>query len=281
MEKHLTEIRDQQRATWNKFSPGWKKWDELTMAFLKPMGDTIIAAIRPHENDHILDIAAGTGEPGLSIAALVPGGKVVISDLAEDMVTIARENAARKGLANVETLACDVCELPFPDQHFDAISCRMGFMFFPDMQLAANEMARVLRPGGRVAASVWSAPEKNFWVTATMGVVNRHLQLPPPPPGAPGMFRCAQPGLIREIFERAGLKNITEKAVASRLESGTVDTYWNMMCEVSAPFVAAMSKADEAMKQKIKDEVYETIHQRFPDGVVNIDAAAIVVAGEK
>lgn len=281
MEKQLEEIRDQQKASWNKFSPGWKKWDELTMDFLKPMGDAIITAIKPHGKDNVLDIAAGTGEPGLTIAAMLDGGTVMITDLAEDMVAIARENAARRNLANVETMACDVTELPFPDNHFDAISCRMGFMFFPDMQLAANEMARVLKPGGRVATSVWDGPEKNFWVTATMGVVNRNMELPPPPPGAPGMFRCAQPGLIKSIFEKAGLKNVTETPVASKLKSGTTDNYWQMMTEIAAPFVAAMSKADEPTRQKIKTEVFEAINQRFPDGKVFIDCAAIVVAGEK
>lgn len=281
MEKQLEEIRDQQKASWNKFSPGWKKWDELTMDFLKPMGDAIITAIKPHGKDKVLDIAAGTGEPGLTIAAMLNGGTVTITDLAEDMVAIAKENAARRNLSNVETMACDVTELPFPDNHFDAISCRMGFMFFPDMQLAANEMVRVLKPGGRVATSVWDGPEKNFWVTATMGVVNRNMELPPPPPGAPGMFRCAPQGLIKSIFEKAGLKNVTETPVASKLKSGTTDNYWQMMTEIAAPFVAAMSKADEPTRQKIKTEVYEAINQRFPDGKVFIDCAAIVIAGEK
>ncbi|MGQ0738823.1 MAG: class I SAM-dependent methyltransferase [Bacteroidota bacterium] len=281
MEKQLMEIRDQQRESWNKFSPGWKKWDELVLDFLGPMGREIIAAIQPKGSDVVLDIAAGTGEPGLTIAAMIPDGKVVITDLAEDMIAVARENAAKRAVTNVEFSACDVTELPFADNSFDAISCRMGFMFFPDMQMAANEMARVLKPGGRIATSVWDGPEKNFWVTTTMGAVNRNMELPPPAPGAPGMFRCAQPGLIRSIFEKAGLKNVTEKPVAARLNAGTTDRYWNMTTEVAAPFVAAMSKADEATRQKIKKEVYGIVAQRYPEGKVFIDAAAIVIAGEK
>lgn len=281
MEKQLEEIRNQQRAAWNRFSPGWKKWDELTMDFLRPMGDAIISSISPSGNDRIIDIAAGTGEPGLTIAAMIPDGSVIITDLAEDMVAIAKENAQKKKLPNVQAMTCDVSELPFPDQHFDAVSCRMGFMFFPDMQMAANEMVRVLKPGGRIATSVWEGPEKNFWVTATMGVVNRVMQLPAPPPGAPGMFRCAQPGLIKSIFEKAGLKNVTETTVPSQLKSGTTDTYWNMMTEISAPFVAAMSMADEATRLQIKQEVYNAVNQRFPDGKVMINAGALVIAGEK
>ena len=280
MQAQLEEIREQQKQSWNKFSSGWKKWDEMTMDFLYPMGTEIIAAIKPFGNNKILDIAAGTGEPGLSIAAMLQGGSVTITDLSEDMLVIAKENAARRGISNIETIACDVCEMPFADNSFDAISCRFGFMFFPDMELAAKEMARVLKPGGRIATSVWNVPEKNFWVTAIMGTINKNMELPPPLPAAPGMFRCAKPGLMTAIFENAGFKNITTKEVASKLNSGTVQTYWNMMTEVGAPIVAALSKADEAMKQKIKEEVFAQVKEKYP-GHVAIDAGAIVISAEK
>jgi ubiquinone/menaquinone biosynthesis C-methylase UbiE len=202
MEQQLEEIREQQKASWNKFSPGWKKWDELMMDFLKPMGDEIITLLNPKTTDVVLDIAAGTGEPGLTIATMVTNGKVIITDLSDDMLAIARENALLRGITNIETKACDVCELPFEDNTFDAISCRFGFMFFPDMLLAAKEMARVLKPGGRIATAVWNGPEKNFWITAAMGTINRNMELPPPPPGSPGMFRCAKDGLIADLFQR-------------------------------------------------------------------------------
>lgn len=281
MNQQQEEIREQQKQSWNKFSAGWKKWDDMTMDFLKPMGQEIINTIKPAGKQVILDIAAGTGEPGLTIATMLDGGKVVITDLAEDMLAITRENAATRGISNIETKACDVCELPFDDNSFDAISCRFGFMFFPDMQLAANEMLRVLKPGGKIATSVWNIPEKNFWVTATMGTINRNMELPPPPPGAPGMFRCCKPGLMKEIFEKAGFKNITEKEVPSKLRSGTIDRYWSMITEIGAPIVAALSKADEPMRQKIKKEVFELVGQKYPGNDVAIDANALVIMAEK
>ncbi len=281
MDQQLEEIRDQQKQSWNKFSGGWKKWDDLTMDFLKPMGQEIIAAIKPSGNDIVLDIAAGTGEPGLTIATMLNGGKVVITDLAEDMLQIAKENAESRGISNIETRQCDVTELPFADDSFDAISCRFGFMFFPDMQLAANEMARVLKPGGSIATSVWNIPEKNFWVTATMGTINKLMDLPSPPPGAPGMFRCCKPGMMKEIFRQAGFKNIVENEVPTKLRAGTIERYWEMMTEIGAPIVAALSKADDAMRQKIKDEVFKLIAQKYTDGNVAIDASAIVISAEK
>ena len=281
MEQQLEEIREQQKASWNKFSPGWKKWDDLMMDFLQPMGNEIIKSLRLKDTDNVLDIAAGTGEPGLTIAKIVTNGKVVITDLSDDMLEIARENATLKGIRNIETKACDVCELPFADNTFDAISCRFGFMFFPDMLLAAKEMQRVLKPGGRLATAVWNGPEKNFWVTAAMGTINRIMELPPPQPSAPGMFRCAKENLIVDLFEQAGFTNVSQTEVTGKLKCDTTDVYWNMMIEVAAPIVAALSKADEATKEKVKKEVYEAVNERYPDGNVQIDSSALVIYGEK
>jgi ubiquinone/menaquinone biosynthesis C-methylase UbiE len=281
MEQQLVEIRDTQKATWNRFSPGWKKWDDMTMDFLKPMGDAIIRQLNLEDDDVVLDIAAGTGEPGLTIASRLKSGKVIITDLADDMLVVAHEKAAARGIKNVEFNACDVCELPFADNTFDAISCRMGFMFFPDMLLAAKEMVRVLKPGGRIATSVWNGPEKNFWVTATMGPLNKNMDLPAPPPGAPGMFRCAKDGFIADLFSQAGLKDVSQIEVPGTMKCGTTDVYWKFTTEVVAPVVAALSKADDATKNKIKAEVYQGVNQKFPDGNVQISCSALVVSGTK
>ncbi|MBS1517348.1 MAG: class I SAM-dependent methyltransferase [Bacteroidetes bacterium] len=281
MEQALIKIRDQQRESWNKFSPGWKKWDHLMMEFLMPMGDQIISNLNPKDDHLVLDVAAGTGEPGLTIAGLMKNGKVILTDISDKMLEVARENAKIHNVSNFETSVCDVCELPFEDNTFDAISCRFGFMFFPDMQIAAKEMYRVLKPGGKISTAVWHVPEKNYWVTTIGGTINRNMGLTPPPPEAPGMFRCAPNGLILEIFKNAGLKNTSETEVSSKMRCGTADTYWEMMTDVAAPFVAALSNADDNMKKKIKDEVYELVAQRFPDGIVEFDTGALVIYGEK
>jgi ubiquinone/menaquinone biosynthesis C-methylase UbiE len=281
MEAQFVQIREQQKEIWNRFSPGWKRWDDLTMNFLKPMGDEIIRLIRPKGADMVLDVASGTGEPALTIATKLSGGIVVATDLAEGMLDVARENAAKRGIKNIEIVACDVSELPFPDNSFDSISCRFGFMFFPDMLLAAKEMARVLKPGGRIAVSVWNVPEKNFWATAILSIINRDMQLEPPPAGTPGLFRCSKSGLIADLFREVGLRNVRETEVTGKLDIGTTQSYWNFMTEVVAPVVAALSSANEAMKLKIKDEVFESVNQKYQHKRVSIDSSSLVIYGEK
>jgi ubiquinone/menaquinone biosynthesis C-methylase UbiE len=281
METQLEQIRDLQKETWNKSSSGWKKWDEVTMDFLKPVGEAIIQFLHPGGNDLVLDIAAGTGEPGLSIATMLSGGKVTITDLAEDMLAIAREKAEAMGIKNIETVTCDVCELPFKDNTFNAISCRMGFMFFPDMLLAAKEMVRVLKPGGRIAAAVWNKPEENRWFTIAMSTASKYIAQPAPQPGAPGMFRCAENGLMEGIYSKAGLKNISKKEVTGMLKAKTADVYWGFASECIGPVVNALSKADAGTKEKIKEDIYKTINDNYPEGQVLVGTHSVVIYGEK
>jgi ubiquinone/menaquinone biosynthesis C-methylase UbiE len=281
MEDRSEHIREQQKEAWNKFSPGWKKWDELNMDFLKPMGDEIINVILPHGNEIILDVAAGTGEPGLTIATRLNGGKVIITDLSEGMLDVARENAAKRGITNIETVACDVCALPFADNTFDSISCRLGFMFFPDMLLAAKEMFRVLKPGGKIATTVWSSPDKNFWVSIFLNVLNNNMELPKTPAGAPGLYRCAAPGLVAGLLHKAGFKHITESEVTGTLNADRIDVYWIFMTEVVSVVVTALSKADNVIKAKIKSEVYESVKEKYPSGTLAFDSCGQIVAGVK
>lgn len=281
MKKQFREISENQKTSWNKFSPGWKKWDLELHNHMQPATDGIISLLKPNGSQIILDIAAGTGEPGFTIASMLTNGKVIVTDLANEMLDIARENASKRGITNVDFQACDVSELPFADNTFDSVSCRMGFMFFPDMLLAAKEILRVLKPGGKIATTVWNTPDKNFWITAIGETIKQNMELPPPSPDAPGIFRCSKNGLMTNIFNQAGFKNVSEKEVICKLNCGTVEIYWDMMTEIAAPVVAALSKADDAMSAKIKKEVYELVNEKYPDGNVIMDGSALLIYGEK
>jgi len=281
MELQQEQIREQQKQLWNKVSAGWKKWDQFIMEFLRPMGDAIIDRLEIKEDDIVLDIAAGTGEPGLTIAAIAKKGKVTGTDLSDEMLQIAEANAVAKGLKNYSTKASDVCDLPFDAGAFTKISCRMGFMFFPDMQLAANEMYRVLKPGGRLAISVWSAADKNFWSTAVTSVMNKYVEMPTPSPDAPGMFRCSKPGLMANIFAQAGFKNVGEQEMTGEVDFIDADTYWENRTDISEPIIVALAKLDEATIAAIKNDVYAVINANSTGGRALLDFGVNIVYGEK
>jgi ubiquinone/menaquinone biosynthesis C-methylase UbiE len=281
MEQKFQDISNKQKAAWNKFSSGWKKWHLSLNDHMQPASDGIISLLKPGGSQIILDVASGAGQPGFSIAARLTGGKVIMTDLADEMLNFAREHASENKISNVDFKVCDVSELPFADDSFDAVSCRMGFMFFPDMLLAAKEILRVLKPGGKFATAVWTGADKNPWLTAMAEPIKRNMQLPDQTPGTPGVFRCSPHGLMNGIFKEAGFKNITETEVACKLKCGTAERYWQMMNEIAAPIVSALGKADDAMINKIKKEVIGSINEKHPDGNVILDGRALLIYGEK
>jgi len=278
---NLGQIRDQQRETWDQFSAGWKKWDELVLRWLAPFGEAMIQKANLREDSNVLDIASGTGEPGLTAAARVPRGKVTVTDLAERMLAVAAENAAGQGLRNVETRVCDAGNLPVDDASHDAVLCRFGFMFFPDVAVAAREFARVAKPGARVCAAVWSEPSKNPWATTIMGTIARHVTLPSPPPGSPGLFRCAPTDYMRNLFTESGLKDIAEEEVSAELIHDTPERYWEFMNDVAAPVVAGLAKADKATRERIRAEVLDLARKSERDGTIQMRSTATVIVGTR
>jgi len=281
MQSPSDNIRETQKQLWNKFSPGWEKWDQLTEEFTHKVSETMIHDLQLKKTYTVLDIAGGTGDPALKIAAIVTEGKVIFTDQAEGMLAIAKKKAEEQKIKNFTTQVTEVSNLPFEDATFNAVSCRYGFMFFPDMALAAQEMARVLKPGGHLTTAVWDGPQKNYWITVTMDTIKKYLPIEPPAPGAPGIFRCAEEGVMKKIFTGAGLKNITETQVAITLNAGTAETYWDYIYEIAAPVSMALSKTDKDTKNKIKDEVINKVNEKFGKGKVNIPASTIVISGEK
>ena len=281
MNQQLIEIRDQQRQTWDRFSAGWKQWDKFVVNWMAPIGEQLIRSAKLRDTSQVLDIAAGTGEPGLSAAKLTPRGKVTLTDLSERMLEVANENAAHRGLANVATRQCDACELPFADQSFDAVMCRFGFMFFPDINLGLREMARVSRTGAHICTAVWGAPEKNSWATTIMGAIAANVEMPTTPRDAPGLFRCATPGLMTEAYREVGLENVAETEVAGDLLFESAEQYWNFMTSVAAPVVAGLAKADEPTREKIRRTVHELAQQTSNDGQARLHWSALVICGEK
>ena len=277
----LDRIRDQQRDTWDRFSAGWKQWDASVLGWLEPFGRTMIRHAGLRDDSVVLDVASGTGEPGLTVAGRVPRGRVTLTDLAERMLAVTAESAARRGLTNVSTRVADAGALPFDDAGFDAVLCRFGFMFFPDVTAAARELARVARPGARVCAAVWGDPAKNPWATTVMDTIGRHVTLPAPAPGAPGLFRCAAPDTMRTLFTDAGLRDVTQEEVSADMAHDTPEHYWAFMNDCAAPVVAGLARADGATRERIRAEVLDQARQFVQDGALRMRSTAVVTVGTR
>ena len=275
------EIRDVQRATWAGLSGGWEKWDSVIMDQLGPVGTAIIERLDIADDQQHLDIAAGTGEPGLTVAKLAPRGHVVLTDLAAEMLDIATRRANAQGITNFETKVCSADDLPFGDATFDSISVRFGYMFFPDVAKATAEFARVLKPGGRLCSSVWVKPEENPWTTIAMQAIATEAALAPPDPDGPNMFRCAAPGYVSALYEAAGLRDVAERNVDVELVTRSPAQYWEMISDHVSLAVAALQQVDESARERIAKAVIAKVSTYEEDGKVRIPGVARCIVGTK
>jgi SAM-dependent methyltransferase len=275
------EIRDGQRARWAGLAASWEKWDSVIMEQLGPVGAAMIERLDITDHQHHLDIAAGTGEPGLTIARLSPKGRVVLTDLAAEMLDVAARRARAQGVANIETKVCSADDLPFDDATFDSVSVRFGYMFFPDMVRATTEFARVLKPGGRVCASVWVKPEENSWTAIAMQAIATETEVTPPDPDAPNMFRCAAPGYVSALYEGAGLRSVAEWDVDLALVTRSPAQYWEMISEHVSLVVAALQQVDEPARERIRADAIVRVRAFEKDGKVRVPGVARCIVGSK
>jgi SAM-dependent methyltransferase len=275
------EIREVQRATWAGLSVGWEKWDSVIMDQLGPVSAAMIGRLGIAEDHQHLDIAAGTGEPGLSIARLSPKGRVVLTDLVAEMLDIAARRARAQGVANVETMVCSADDLPFDDATFDTVSVRFGYMFFPDVAKATAEFARVLKPGGRLCSSVWVKPEENPWTAIAMQAIATEAVLAPSDPDGPNMFRCAAPGYVSALYEGAGLRDIAEWDVDVELVTRSPEQYWEMISEHVSLAVAALQQVGEPARERIRAHAIAKVSAFEKDGKVRVPGVARCIVGTK
>jgi ubiquinone/menaquinone biosynthesis C-methylase UbiE len=248
---------------------------------LAPVGAAMIERLDVVDGGRYLDIASGTGEPGLSLARVAPNAHVVLTDLAPEMLEVAERRAAAQGITNVETRVCSADDLPFDDATFDGVSVRFGYMFFPDMAEATAEFARVLTPGGRLCASVWVKPEANPWTSVAMQAIATETVLAPADPDRPNMFRCAAPRYVSALYEAAGLRDIAEWDVEVELVTRSPEEYWDMISEHVSLAVAALQQVDAAARARIRATAVTNVSAFAHDGEVRVPGLARGIVGTK
>jgi SAM-dependent methyltransferase len=248
---------------------------------LAPVGTAMLECLDIAEDQHHLDVASGTGEPGLSMARRSPKGRVVLTDLAAQMLDVAARRAVELGLANVETKVCSADDLPFDVGTFDSVSVRFGYMFFPDPASATAEFGRVVKTGGRLCSSVWVRPEDNHWTAIAMQAIATEVDVPAPDGNRPGMFRFAAPGQLSACYEAAGLGDVAEWDVPVELVTSSPKQYWDVMSEHVSPVVAALQQVDEAARERIRANAVANVKVFEKDGEVRVPGMARCVVGTK
>jgi ubiquinone/menaquinone biosynthesis C-methylase UbiE len=223
----------------------------------------------------VLDVACGSGEPSISIAALLQSsGQVVGVDMAEAPLEVARERARQRGLQNVEYLQADVHALPFADKSFDRVTSRLGVMFFDDLAKALSEMHRVLKPGGQVALLTWGAMEQPYF-ESTIGTVRRVRPELEIPAVAQTMFKFAVPGTLAAALGVAGFGKIDERVRGLRWDwHGSPQEMWDYFRSITVPFRALLEKVEG--DAQVEQAVLAALQERFDGEWVRTEAQMVM-----
>jgi len=276
------QIIEGQRQDWNRVAGGWEKWDRFfdeQMAFLN---HRLVADARLRSGMQVLDLGSGTGYPALLGAQTVgPSGRMIGVDLAEQMLAVARRKATALGLENVTFRTGDATSLPFEANSFDGMTSRFCLMFLPEIPKAGAEIARVLRPGGWVAAAVWSAPEKNPSIGLSMEAIKKVVELPPPDPTAPGIFRLATPGDLAGMMQQAGLIDVAEQEFLAEWSYASAEEYYTSLMEIAAPVQNLMARLSAAQIQEVRRLITQAATPYQRGNSITFPIAVRMVAARK
>ena len=211
------------RRQWEDAAEAWHRWGATLEAWLGDATTAMLEAAGVTNGTRVLDVAAGSGGQSLAAARRTgPSGSVVATDISPTILTYAAKSAAEAGLTNIETVEADGEALDtFPAGSFDAAVSRVGLIYFPDQQRALAGMRRALRDGGRMAAIVYSTPDRNQFFSLPVSIIRERAQLPPPQPGQPGPFSLGGPGVLEAALRLAGFSDVTVAAVPAPLRLGS------------------------------------------------------------
>lgn len=206
--------RPKQAAQWNGSSGEiWVRRQETLDRMVRPLGQIALDAARVAPGEAVLDVGCGCGDTTLAVAESAGAtGRVLGVDVSEPMLARAGERvAARRGTdaAPVELVVADAATHPLPEAAFDVLVSRFGVMFFEDPESAFANLARALRPGGRLAFVCWRAMADNPWALLPLRAVSSVAPVPTPPPGAPGPFAFADAARVTRILEGAGFVDVS------------------------------------------------------------------------
>lgn len=264
-------------------APGWERWSEAYARSMTPLFERLLDAARVGPGARVLDIACGAGQPAIPAALRVgPSGSVVAIDADPEMVLATQRLARAAGTQGLDVLQMDMHALALPDATFDAVTFGFALMFSPDPPQVMREILRVLRPGGRVAVSVWGEPADNPFFTTMFGAIAAHAPAPAPAPGAPGPFRLAPAGALARVLAEAGFVTVEVEPIAVTMVFDSLDHHWEMNRDMAVPLKNLADRLAPDELARLRRSLAEALAPYVaPDGAVRVPATPLLAIGTR
>ncbi|MBA4263548.1 MAG: dimethylmenaquinone methyltransferase [Comamonadaceae bacterium] len=258
---------------------GWdlaaEDYEALWHAQLAPAQAVLLAEVAPGPGDQVLDVACGTGLVALAATELVgPQGHVLGVDLSARMVASARVRAQGRQHMHVGFARMDAEQLSLADSCFDAALCAFGLMYLPEPEQAVREMARVVRPGGRVGLAVWGERARCGW-SALFPIVDAEVASDV----CPLFFRLGQADTLARVCLGAGLTTVKEQRMSATLHYANADE----ACRAAfagGPVALAWSRFDQEVRARVCQRYLEAIDPWRHGESYALPAEFVVVTGD-
>ncbi len=240
-----------QRYGWDKavgdYEAGWR-------VQLEPAQSLMLEMAALQDGERVLDVACGTGLISFRIIdAVGENGAVVGTDISGEMVEAARRRAAERGVRNARFERFDAEDLKLDDEPFDAAVCGLGLMYVPNPVKALEQMRRLLKPGGRAAATVWGARAKCGWAEIfpiTDARVASEV--------CPMFFQLGTQDMLAGCFAEAGFTDISSERLDVELVYACEDDALGAAFR-GGPVALAYDRFDDATRREVHAEYLSSI----------------------
>jgi ubiquinone/menaquinone biosynthesis C-methylase UbiE len=236
----LTEAQQQARKLWSSGDY------PSAMHVIAGVGPLVVEGAGVSGDDAVLDVACGSGNA--TIPAAKTGAKTTGLDITPELIEAGKANAKESGV-EIDWIEGDAMDLPFDDDSFDVVTSVFGCMFAPDHRRTAEELARVLKPGGRMVVTAWR-PEGNFG--AMFRTIASHM--PPPPEGFQAPPLWGNEEHVREIFEGTAI-DLDLEPTAVEFTADSPEAYLEEMERDLPPMVMAQANMEPDKWQALRSDL--------------------------
>jgi ubiquinone/menaquinone biosynthesis C-methylase UbiE len=185
------------------------------------------------------------------------------------MLSVAKQRAISLGLQNViEFKAGDIETINLPSATFDAVLCRFGLMFLPDLKVGLSNIYQSLIEGGHFAVAVWASPAQDTLIAKTMNIIMKETKSKPPPPGTPGPFSLSDENSLRNSFVTSGFNHLTIERMGVSIEFNSPDDYSAWASETAGPLLKMLATQTSERKKEIVRSVTE-VKVQIPTYLLN------------
>jgi len=176
-------------------------------------------------------------------------GQVTAADISANMLSFAKQRAISLGMQDViEFKEGDIETIDLVPSSFDAVLCRWGLMFLPDLNAGLSNIYRSLIEGGHFASAVWASPGQDTLSATTMNIVIKETNNKPPAPGTPGPFSLSDENNLKNSFIRSGFKDLVTERMTVSFDFESPDDFTDFITETAGPLQKML--VDQGMQRK-------------------------------